>query len=1667
MSKTIDERVVQMSFDNSQFEKNVQVSMSTLDKLKQSLNFTGASKGLEHISNVAGNVNMSPLSNAVENVKMKFSAMEVVAATALMNITNSAVNAGKKIVSALTIAPIKAGFQEYETQMNSVQTILANTSHAGTDLDDVNRALDELNLYADKTIYNFTQMTRNIGTFTAAGLGLEESTKAIKGIANLAAVSGSTSQQASTAMYQLSQALANGTVNLQDWNSVVNAGMGGKVFQDALVRTAAAMKGVTEETFRATNITGSFRESISSKGGPSWLTADVLSKTLQQFTGDLTDAELAAMGFTAEQIKNIQDLAVTANDAATKVKTVTQLWDTLQESAQSGWTQTWEILIGDFEEAKELLTMISDSIGGLIGNISDSRNKLLGGAFTSGWKQLLEKGISDSGEFENVVIDVAKEHNVKMDEMIKDEIKFQDTLKQGWMTTEILSKSITKYGEKLNAMTEAEREAAGYTMKDIEAFQALQQGITDGTVSIDELVKKMNRLSGREVVIQGFTNVFKGLGSVIKPVMEAFDEVVPKLSSEQLYEFLSKFANITEKFKLTEEASNNLKRTFKGLFSLINVVKEVLFALGKVIAPVVGFILKLGEGILSVTAILGDYLLLISDVVGRTKIFSKVMDGLGGVIMPVVNFIKAAISKIAELFTSFDTINITELENFTNKVMEACAPITKIGDFFEWAFKGLTGIMEKIFDGMMFVLGGLKEVFTNIFDAKTFGAISGLVTGGFLMKMVYKVGDIIELVKSLIPGKGDGGGLFSDMFSGVTDALGELQGCLEGFQQSIKANTIIKIAVAVGILAGALSVISHIDPDKLANSLGTVTALMGELVGTMILFQYATAGLDSAKGTGAMIGMSIAILILANALKEISGLNTDQLATGLLGVTALIVETIGAAILLSKFSGDISKTAIGLVIFSYALDQLSDVVKKLSEIPAKSLIKGLGSVLILCGELVAFLKFAKFDSISIKGTAGLILLAGAINILAVAVDKFSKIKSTSLLKGLGGVAIVLGELVAFMRVMKSPEKMIAMSTGLVVLGGALLVIGESVRLLGSLDTEQLLQGLFAVIGLLGGLALALSVMPTTNILATSTGLVILGGALLIIGEVLRQLGGMDADKLIQGVFGLASALGVIGVAVTAMNGTIAGAGALLVVAGALAILAPVLKMFGGMETSEVCKSLLTLAGALGVIIAAGYLAAPIIAPLMGLAGAITLLGVGCLAAGVGVLAFSAGLASLAVSGAAGVSVIVLMVTELLNLIPLFVVKVGEGLVLVLQLIINNAPLIGQAFLTILETIVDTIVKGIPLIVEAIFLLLTELLAAVIEFVPKLVDGGMTIIKALLKGISDNIYEIVILASDIIINFINGLAEKLPDIIDAGVNLIIQFIEGMADAIVNRGPELINAFLKLLASVIKAILITIMGWIEDLKETGKEIMESGFIQGIKDKIEDTKKAIGETIDGMLGKLGEAWDSFWQAGSDLIAGLASGIAGGVDAAITAIGNVASTVISKAKEYFDEHSPSKVFEGIGRYLDEGLAIGIEKNVGTAVRATETLGKETIKAMNRTIGSIASDEIDAQPTIRPIFDMSSVEDGARAINGLFSDTNLAVGANVNGNISSISGMMNNSQNATNNDIISAIKDLNKAISNSSGDTITIGGITYDDGSNITNAVQSLVRAARVERRI
>lgn len=1342
MSRTIDERVVEMRFDNKQFEQNVQTSISSIEKLEKSLNLKGASKGLEDVNVAAKNCNMTPLSNAVETVKMRFSALEVMAMTALSNITNSALNAGKNIVSALTIDPIKMGFQEYETQINAVQTILANTQSKGTTIDQVNAALDELNKYADQTIYNFTEMTRNIGTFTAAGVDLDKSVTSIKGIANLAAVSGSNAQQASTAMYQLSQAIAAGKVSLQDWNSVVNAGMGGQLFQDALKRTAEHF-GVNMDAMIEKY--GSFRASLTEG---EWLTTEVLTETLTQLSGAYSEADLIAQGYTEEQAREITELAKTALDAATKVKTFTQLWDTLKESVQSGWTQSWEIIIGDFEEAKELLTEVSNSLGNMVNASAEARNKML-----QDWKEL----------------------------------------------------------------------------------------------------------GGRTALIEAVRNAFEGVLNIVKPVKEAFREVFPPMTGEQLYNLTVGLQELTEKFKIGEETANNLKRTFKGVFALFDIGLQGIKALVGGFADLIGYVAPAGDGILGFTAGIGDFIVGIDEAIKSSDAFNKAIEGIGKFLKPIADGVKTFVKTIADAFSEFANVDTSGLDNFADKVQTRFEPFVKLGELIKKAFEGIIGIVANAF-------GNLGEAILTAFDTASFDPILDLINTGLFSAILIGVKKFINSLSEITENGGGILGSFKDILDGV-------KGSLEAWQSSLKAGTLLKIAGAMAILTAAIVALSLVDSGKLNASLGALSVLFVELLGSMAIFEKIMNGV-AIKGMGqltiAMIGLSTAVLILAGAVQKLSGLDWDGLLKGLVGVAGLSAILVTSATALSKTSKGLIKGSAGLVVFAAAIRVLVGAVEDLGALDAGSLAKGLIGVGVLCTELALFLKTTDLDGMGVLKGTGLVLLAASINILANAVGAFGTLDISSLLKGLSAVAVVLTELAVFTKVTANAKHVISTATAMTILGAAMLVFGEAVEKMGNLSWGEIGRGLTTMAGSLTAVTVAMNLLPK-GMMSKATGMVEVGAALLIIGEAVRNMGGMSWEEIARGLVTLAGSMTILVVALNAMRGALPGAAAVLTVSAALAVFTPVIKTLGNMSWESIAKGLVALAGSFTVLGVAGVALGPLTPAILGLSAAIAVLGVGCLAAGAGILAFSTGLSALAVSGAAGAASLVVAVSSILSLIPLLFEAIGEGILSLAGVIANGGPAIAEAFTVLVLAAVEALVTATPAVVDGLFVLIDSVLSALVEHTP-------TIVEQLF---------------DILIGIIQAITTKLPELIKAGVELLMAFFDGVIDALsgidVNvlvkgiAGIGLLSAImlaLSAVASLVPGAMIGVLGMGAVIAELALVLAAVGAlaqIPGLEWLIGEGGKllqgigtAIGQFVGGIVGGFMSGVSSqFPQIGADLSA------------------------------------------------------------------------------------------------------------------------------------------------------------------------------------------------------
>lgn len=1787
MSKTVDERVVEMRFDNKQFESNVQTSLSTISKLKQSLNLQGASKGLENVSTAAKSCNMSGLTGAVETVRMKFSALEVMAVTALANITNSAVNAGKRIVSALTIEPVKSGFEEYETQINAIQTILANTESKGSTLQDVNSALDELNHYADMTIYNFTEMTRNIGTFTAAGVDLETSVSAIKGIANLAAVSGSTSQQASTAMYQLSQALAAGTVKLQDWNSVVNAGMGGQVFQDALKETARVHGVAIDQMIKDE---GSFRETLS-KG---WLTSEILTDTLAKFTGDLSEAQLKQMGYTDEQVASIIKMGQTANDAATKVKTLSQLFDTLKEAAQSGWTQTWELIVGDFDQAKELFTGISDSVSSMLNASADRRNNLLEGALTTNWEKLISK-INEAGietsTFEERLKATVSEHGIDVDELIKQHGSLEKAFRSGAVSSDILKEAVNSLKSGMVDLSNVERELTMWSKGDdvksvqqalqnmgmdigktgvdgilgpatqaaIKQFQELKgiepTGIVDEatlnalkeasaetktlTGNIDELIDGVTELGGREKLIESFKNIFKTLGDIIKPVKESFSEVFPPTTSEQLSGIIDKFHSFTEGLKVSEETADKLKRTFKGVFSVVDLFKKGITAL---VTPIGNF---LGSGglngivdmLLNVSASIGDFFTSLNESAGTEKFFSTLSDGIFNTLKDIMSAVDPALGKVESL-----------------------------GDVFSAVKTVIVNSASNIFDVV-------KNVFTWISDNVSAGDIFAGLAGGGIFVAAKKFSGLINTVKDSIENlfKGGEASKIKEQFS---DILGGVKDTLSSFTTGIKVASLVGIAAAIAILSVALNSIAKIEAEKIIKSLTAIGVMLGALSGTLFLITKILSANGSKgliKAGASLVLIAEAVKILADAMTKMSDLSWEEIGKGLTALGGGLLELSVALKIINGTKVSLS-TSVAMIALAEACKVLGDALAKFATFSWDEIAHGLtamgGALAELTASLSILSKAGGFGAL--LGGTGMLIAVQSLDEISQNLERLGNLSWDQIGHGLAAMGGALGEFTVALSALSAVGGFGSLlgGTGILVAVQSLDEISENLKKLGSLSWDEIGHGLAAMGGALGELTASLSILSAVGgfgSLLGATGILVAVQALDPIATALSRIGGMSWEEIEKGLVGMGGALAELGT-VLGLLGSLAGfgsvmaGGAILLGVQGLGDLADALKKFGTMDWDEIGRGLTAMAGALGETALGGLLntfsgfgagaIAEMAAPLGDLAESIKKwsgvtvpegLGtqLGSLAEGVQQFNFSGwgadaigslgtplGDLATSISKWSGVTVPDDIGTGLQSLasgVKAFNFS-GWGADAISELATplgNLAGALGKwTDVTVPENI-ETSLSGLASGIGAWNYVETYNLANVIEplgsfaaAVEKWNDVSIpSNLQSGLSGLADGIDA----CDGISTGNLSTVCDGLDDIGKAVSNLAgIDFsgasasLSGFASAISNvnvstdtfknLGTNIVSSFTsalsagvgkvsmagtnlaKAVATGMRSALSTVSAAASTITNTARANVinkQSNFVSAgtsLMSGLASGLRANSGTVTGVASSAASSgassarayYGSFYSSGVYLVSGFASGIRDNISSAASAAASMAASASAAARANLKIKSPSRVFYAIGGFAGQGFINALADYGDASYKAGSEIALSAREGLQKAISKVTDsieNGMDGAPTIRPVLDLSEVEAGAGKISGLLG---MGKSIGITGNIGAISTMMSNRQNAaSNDDVVSAIGKLSKVIGNKSGDSYVINGITYDDGSNITSAVKSLIRAAKVGGRV
>lgn len=1390
--KSIDTRVVEARFDNKQFESGVKETLDSLSNLKKGLQLDGATKGLSDVDAAARKLSMAGVSDSVDNLASKFGAMRVAAVAALSAIAVQAAQTGLAFARSITVAPIMDGFREFELKMGSIQTIMAGS---GESLDTVNKKLQELNEYSDKTIYSFADMTQNIGKFTNAGVSLDDSVAAIQGVANVAALSGANAGEAARSMYNFAQAISTGSVKLIDWKSIELANMGTVEFKNQLIETGVAMGTLTKKgdeyvtsAGTAFSATKKFNQSLTDE----WLSAEVLTDTLQKFSDTTTD------------------IGKRATAAATDVKTFSMMIDTMKESVGSGWAQTFEIVFGNFEEGKRLWTSINDAFGNVVGASADARNELL-----QGWKDL----------------------------------------------------------------------------------------------------------GGRIALIEGVKNAVRSLISVMKPIKEAFRDIFPAATAQQLYDMTSAFRDFFARFKMGSESAENLRRTFAGLFAVLGIGWEVIKAVGRFLGELFSKLFEGSGAFLEVTGSVGDFLVALHEAIkngeGLTKFFDGLLDALDRPIEMFKEFMQVLFGLV-----DFEAPN-------PEQIIGAFEPLGRLGEFISSVWSNVIGILDNVWDVFQTLAGRMGDFFGRV-GAWIEDAVSGLDVdySDFLATINTGLfGALVVMFKGFMSNMGGGGlgGLLESLtgpFDALTDTLGTMQ-------NTLRATTLLQIAAAVGILAASTVAMSKIDQEGLNRALGGLAALFAQLFAALMAFQFVggAKGL-TATATGLVI-FATAIRVLVSSVKELSELSWEDLAQGLAGVAALIGTLIVAVRLMSGYTAGMFTAGAGIVVLAAGIKILASAVGDLSGLSWGDMARGLTGVATLLGALALFTRLSAVNKGGLAQGAGLILLAGGIKILASAAEDFAALSWEGIAKGLASMTAILAAFIAFSHTI-NPAGLLRAGGALILISGAMKVLASAMGDFGKLEWEEIAKGLVSMAGALVVIVGALNLMPPST-MGSAAALVVVAGALVIIADVMEDMGGLGWDEIARGLTVLAGSLIVIAGAMMLMTGALPGAAALLVVSGALAIFTPVLLALAGMTWDEIARGLGTLAGAFVILGVAGLALTPVIPTLFGLAGSIALLGAGMALAGAGVLAFSVGLTAIAAAGAGAAVAIVGIISALAGMLPMVAKQLGIALVVFAKVIGAAAPAMLEAMSAVLMAVIGAIQERTPAIIDLIGDLAVKLVEKLADVVPQMAEAALDMMIGILRAISENIPTIVNEISNMLIRMLDAMANNIPAIVGVSKKLMVAFLEGLA---ANLGD------------VITAGTDVIIALIEGISENMVRIADAGM------------EAVISFIEGVTASIEENMPQLMTAGKDLAFAIVDGMTGGLASKVGEVAksarDLAQSALDSAKSLLGVSSPSKEFEKIGEWTAEGFAEGLvggKEGVISAWDVTASLLQSAMETAGRDI--------------------------------------------------------------------------------------------------------------------
>ena len=1122
MSKQIDQRIVEMRFDNDKFEKNVSTTMSTLDKLKEKLLLKKAGDGFDDVQKKANKVSFEHLVESVDKLNDAIVKRTGILGSALRQVEEkiasgfvSALGKIKNMVDQVTFDPIMTGLSEYELKINSIQVIASNTgvlmrdamkelkgetydtadaasqlystlnqgaeestgniskftqvisdsedamqaaydvmmgkygagqdrkdllgeryeeiqgivndliaqtgsvdaalkllaengyavsesmsemgeavSDAMDDMDesieytmkDIEHVLDSLNTYADKTIYNYAQMTDAIGQFTVQGVDLYDAETAVEGLANLAAFTGVDATGAARVMREAAKGLATGFIGLQDWMSFeTTGGMGGKVFQEQLLATADQLW-KTDEAYRqyameaadtAVGIKGSLDESTESissfvdaqgkfrnslKAG--WLNDKVLVETLHKFAGDLTDAEWAERGYTEQEILDIQALGTVAFEAATKAKTFHQMWDSVVEAAQSSWTTTWEYIFGKFYDARNLWTAIGDELSEVIGGMNEARNEALKFWANSPYgREKVLLGLSRIYYFlKDAVMSVADAFHevfgvVEGTDLVKASAHFEIwTRRLEYMggVIDILGAVATVFFTVLKAgltIVSAFAMAIG-ALFGIEPDPSALDSVGAMAWYIADLVTSFVNLEGLSDGAFGFfyqiLNILKLIPMAIVGVVVGLDELSREFLGfsfiEKIKDFFTNIPEYIEKIKgffATIKENEKIKEVTQTISDFFDKFKS-------------GFKIDIGNSTSAAGLIITIIKALVSLwLISRTIKLGKGADSLGQMLMDIPTDILDIFEKIKDTADEIKNfaksgIIITIAEAFIMLAISlgilALIPTDKL--------ETVTGTMILLMTGIAIILkilGGVLDVIPNASILQGAAAFALITVGISNMVGSLLILDLLPLERTIQ----------SVLILAIL--VGLVAGLLKTFDHAKFGKTSIAAAVAINLIVGAIAgmvvLVSILSLIALFNPVGLASAVVVIGVLTLIIVAVATLAAAFSKyyngaamallGAGLIliVGAIAALSIVMTYLSAILAVPGNKLweAAYLVGLLAGIIIVVAAAVVLITTEMSvmhlisIAAMAIALPIIVLSLTIMAGAVVALSYVPVQNL----------------------------------------------------------------------------------------------------------------------------------------------------------------------------------------------------------------------------------------------------------------------------------------------------------------------------------------------------------------------------------------------------------------------------------------------------------------------------------------------------------------------------------------------------------------------------------------------------------------------------------------------------------------------------------------------------------------------------------------------------------